>query len=89
MENIVTFANENQLIGLKSESVMIDDSNITTENLEELLDQIEAQSPTPPPCRYTKEEVVQRVLQATADVEAGRGLMSLEEFEKLVASWYR
>ena len=88
MENIVTFANENQLIGLKSESVMIDDSNITTENLEELLDQIEAQSPTPPPCRYTKEEVVQRVLQATADVEAGRGLMSHEELKKLVRSWY-
>ena len=89
MKNIVTFASENQLTGLKSECVMIDDSNFTTENLEELLDQIEAQSPTPPPCRYTKEEMVQRVLQATADVEAGRGLMSLEEFEKLVASWYR
>lgn len=67
---------------------MIDDSNITTKNLEELLDQIEAQSPTPPPCRYTKEEVVQRVLQATTDVEAGRGLMSHEEFKKLVRLWY-
>ena len=67
---------------------MIDDSNINTENLEELLDQIEAQSPTPPPCRYTKEEMVQRVLQATADIDAGRGLMSLEEFKKLVRSWY-
>lgn len=88
MENIVTFANENQLTGLKSACVMIDDSNITTENLEELLDQIEAQSPTPPPCRYTKEEMVQRVLQATADVDAGRGLMSHEEFKKLVRSWY-
>ena len=88
MKNIVTFASENQLTGLKSECVMIDDSNFTTENLEELLDQIEAQSPTPPPCRYTKEEVVQRVLQATADVEAGRGLMSLEDFEKRVRSWY-
>lgn len=88
MENIVTFANNNQLTGLKSARVMIDDSNITTENLEELLDQIEAQSPTPPPCRYTKEEMVQRVLQATADVKAGRGLMSHEEFKKLVRSWY-
>ena len=46
------------------------------------------QSTTPPPCQYTVEEVVQRVLQATADVDAGRGLMSHEEFEKLVRSWY-
>ena len=36
----------------------------------------------------TKEKMVQRVLQATADVDAGRGLMSLEDFEKRVRSWY-
>lgn len=43
---------------------------------------------TPPPCQYTVEEAVQRVLQATADVDAGKGLMSHEEFSKLVRSWY-
>ena len=42
---------------------------------------------TPPPCQYTVEEAVQRVLQATADVDAGRSLMPLEEFEKLVETW--
>ncbi len=42
---------------------------------------------TPPPCQYTEEEVVQRVLQATADVDAGRGLISHEEFKKQVRSW--
>lgn len=41
-----------------------------------------------PPCQYTVEEAVQRVLQATADVDAARDLMSHEEFEKLVRSWY-
>lgn len=41
-----------------------------------------------PPCQYTVEEMVQRVIQATADVDAGRGLMSHEEFAKLVRSWY-
>ena len=48
---------------------------------------LEAQSTTPPPCQYTEEEVVQRVLQATADVDAGRGLMTLDEFEKFVETW--
>ena len=48
---------------------------------------IEAKSTTPPPCRYTADEVVQRVLQATADVDAGRNLISLAEFEKRVASF--
>ena len=57
------------------------------ESFDELLDQLEAQSTTPPPCQYTEEEVVQRVLQATADVDAGRGLMTLDEFEKLVETW--
>ena len=42
---------------------------------------------TPPPCQYTEEEVVQRVLRATADVDAGRNLMTLDEFEKLVETW--
>ena len=42
---------------------------------------------TPPPCQYTEEEVVQRVLQATADVDAGRGLISHDEFKKQVRSW--
>ncbi len=40
-----------------------------------------------PPCQYTEEEVVQRVLQATADVDAGRNLMTHEEFKKQVHSW--
>ena len=49
--------------------------------------QLEAKNTTPPPCQYTEEEVVQRVLQATADVDAGRDLMTHEDFEALVASW--
>ena len=49
--------------------------------------QLEAKSTTPPPCQYTEEEVVQRVLQATADVDAGRDIMTHEDFEALVASW--
>ena len=48
---------------------------------------LEAQSTTPPPCQYTEEEVVQRVLQATADVDAGRGIVSHDEFKKQVRSW--
>ena len=57
------------------------------EGFEELMEQLEAKSTTPPPCQYTEEEVVQRVLQATADVDAGRGLVSHEEFKKQVRSW--
>ena len=49
--------------------------------------QLEAKNTTPPPCQYTEEEVVRRVLQATADVDAGRDLMTHEDFEALVASW--
>ena len=49
--------------------------------------QLEAKNTTPPPCQYTEEEVVQRVLQATADVDAGRGLISHDEFKKQVRSW--
>ena len=52
-----------------------------------ILENLEAKSTTPPPCQYTEEEVIQRVLKATADVEARRDLMSQEEFETLVASW--
>ena len=48
---------------------------------------LEAQNTNPPPCQYTEEEVVQRVLQATADVDAGRNLMTHEEFKKQVRSW--
>ena len=57
------------------------------ESFEDLMEQLEAKSTTPPPCQYTEEEVVQRVLNATADVDAGRGLMTHEEFEALVESW--
>jgi hypothetical protein len=57
---------------------MIDDLNNQTDELEELLDQIEAQSTTPPPCQYTVEEAIQRVLQASADVDAKKGLLSQE-----------
>ena len=88
MNKMHTFAVENQLKELNSDFVMTDDSKIPAEELEKLLDQIEAQSPTPPPCRYTVDEMVERVLQATANVEAGRGLMTHEEFTKLVRSWY-
>lgn len=49
--------------------------------------QLEAKSTTTPPCQYTEEEVVRRVLKATADVEAGCDLMSHDEFETIVASW--
>ena len=49
--------------------------------------QLEAKSTTPPPCQYTVEEAVQRVIQATTDVDKGRNLMSLENFEKLVETW--
>ena len=59
--------------------------------VQELIDarlrQMRDQSTTPPPCQYTEKEVVQRVLQATADVDAGRNLMTLDEFEKLVETW--
>ena len=48
---------------------------------------LEAQSATPPPCQYTEEEVVQRVLQATAEAESGIGCLSLNEFEALVETW--
>ena len=47
----------------------------------------EAQSTTPPPCQYTEEEVVQRVLQATAEAESGIGCLTLDEFEALVETW--
>ena len=88
MNKLVTFATVNQFPRPKNKRFMIDDSNNTIENPEEYLDQIEAQSSTPPPCRYTEEEVIQRVLQATADVDAGKGLMHHEEFKELVRSWY-
>ena len=49
--------------------------------------QLEAKSTMPPPCQYTEEEVVQHVLKATSDVDAGKDLMTHEEFEAIVASW--
>lgn len=82
------FAKKDQLIGSENQCFMIDDLNNQTDELEELLDQMEAQSTTPLPCQYTVEEVIQRVLQATADVDAKEGLISHEEFEKQVRSWY-
>lgn len=87
MKNLTTFAETDQLIGSEKQCFMIDDFNNQTDDLEELLDQIEAQSTTPPPCQYTVEEAIQRVLQATSDVDAGKDLMSLEEFERIAASW--
>ena len=85
MENIVTFATENQLAGI----VMIDASQNPTVNLEELIDQIVASSLIEPPCRYTEKDAVERVIEATAEVDTGKGLLTLEEFEKQVVSWQR
>ena len=87
MNNLTTFAKNDQLSGSENQCFMIDDLNNQTDELEKLLDQIEAQSTTPPPCQYTVEEAIQRVLQATSDVDAGKDLMSLEEFERIAASW--
>ena len=54
-----------------------------------LLEQIETQSGITPPCQYTEEEAMQRIIKATADVDAGIGLVSHEEFKKQVRSWYK
>ena len=88
MNNLTIFAKTDQLIESENQCFMIDDLTNQTDELEELLDQMEAQSATPPPCQYTVEEAIQRVLQATADVDAKKGLISHEEFEKQVRSWY-
>lgn len=88
MNNLTIFAKTDQLIESENQCFMIDDLTNQTDELEELLDQMEAQSTTPPPCQYTVEEAIQRVLQATADVDAKKGLISHEEFEKQVRSWY-
>lgn len=87
MNNLTIFAKTDQLIESENQCFMIDDLTNQTDELEELLDQMEAQSTTPLPCQYTVEEAIQRVLQATADVDAGKDLMSLEEFERIAASW--
>ena len=67
------------------------EKDLTPEQLYSLIaeeiDQLEAKSSTPPPCQYTDEEVVQRVLQATAEAENGVGCLSLDEFEALVETW--
>lgn len=55
-------------------------------NLKKMIDQIEASSLIEPPCRYTKKDAVERVIEATADVDTGKGLLTLEEFEIQVAS---
>lgn len=55
--------------------------------LQQMAGKKEAQSAVTPPCQYTEEEAIQRILKATADVDAGRDLMTVEEFETLVASW--
>ena len=57
------------------------------DEIEKTLDELEAKSTTPPPCQYTEEEVVQRVLQATAEAESGMGCLTLDEFEALVEKW--
>ena len=62
------------------------------QQIEELLldyyvSHLEAKSTTPPPCQYTEEEVMQRVLQATAEAESGIGCLTLDEFEALVETW--
>ena len=44
-------------------------------------------STTPLPCQYTEEEVVKRVMQATAEAESGVGCLTLDEFETLVETW--
>lgn len=72
MNNMTIFAKADQLIGSEKQCFMIDDLTNQTDELEELLDQMDA---------------IQRVLQATADVDAGKDLMSLEEFERITASW--
>ena len=56
--------------------------------LERYASYLETRNSTPPPCQYTEEEAIQRILKATADVDAGRGLVSHEEFRKQVLSWY-
>ena len=60
-------------------------------SMDEYLDKVEVEMEAKgvtPPCQYTEDEVVQRVLQSTADVDAGRGLIAHEEFKKIVRSWY-
>ena len=73
MNNLTIFAKTDQLIESEKQCFMIDDLTNQTDELEELLDQMDA---------------IQRVLQATADVDAKKGLISHEEFEKQVRSWY-
>ena len=54
-----------------------------------LVEHIAAQRGITPPCQYTEEEASQRIIQATAEVDAGIGLVSHEEFKKQVRSWYK
>ena len=41
------------------------------------------------PCQYTNEEVEQRVMSATADIDAGVGLLMHEDFKNQVRTWYK
>jgi len=93
-DNPVTVASEPAIAYVASSSAQetVGQGSMTVDEYfdrvrEALDDRYAAQSPTPPPCQYTVEEMVQRVIQATADVDAGRDLMSHDEFAKLVRSW--
>ncbi len=57
------------------------------DEVEKALDELETKSTTTPPCQYTEEEAVQRVLQATAEAKSGMGCLTLDEFEALVEKW--
>ena len=57
------------------------------EGLKQLFDRLESKSTTLPPCQYTEEYVVQRVMQATAEAKSGVGCLTLDEFETLVETW--
>ena len=82
----VTMASEPAVAYVASSTMAQNHGMAMDEYLDKVEEEMEAKGVTPP-CQYTEEEVIQRVLQATADVDAGRGLMTLEEFEKLVATW--
>ena len=92
-DNPVTTASE-PAVAYRENSTMIEvmqSPNMTVDEyfdeVEKTLDELEAKSTTPPPCQYTEEEAVQRVLQATAEAESGMGCLTLDEFEALVETW--
>ena len=88
-DNPVTTASE-PAVAYRENSTMIEvmqSPNMTVDEyfdeVEKTLDELEAKSTTPPPCQYTEEEAVQRVLQATAEAESGMGCLTLDEFEAI------